>query len=175
MTSSSLTGTSHLLPFLQVHRVNFVRYNAPYIMSVQYIETCSVHWGISLSTPRDVQYTRGISLSTLGTFSTLGDITEYIGGYHDKCGGRSMGKQLNLYGNPSVLNSPRCTHDIPHTHNNITPLYWNPRCTHDIPQCTHVYSPPPSVLTPPGVLHRHHAGWRFFRLCSLGKYNKRIH
>ena len=37
--------------------------------------------------------------------------------------GRSLGKQLNLYGNPSVLNIPRCTHDIPHT-------------PHGIPQCT---------------------------------------
>ena len=25
------------------------------------------------------------------------------GGYHDKCGGRSLGKQLNLYANPGVL------------------------------------------------------------------------
>ena len=35
------------------------------------------------------------------------------GEYHDKCGGTSLGKQLNLYGNPSVLNIPGCTHDIP--------------------------------------------------------------
>ena len=35
------------------------------------------------------------------------------GGYHDECGGRSLVKQLNLYGNPSVLNILRCTHDIP--------------------------------------------------------------
>ena len=33
MISSSLTETSHLLPFLQVHKVNFVRYNAPYMQS----------------------------------------------------------------------------------------------------------------------------------------------
>ena len=25
---------------------------------------------------------------------------------------RSLRKQLNLYGNPSVLNIPQCTHDI---------------------------------------------------------------
>ena len=30
-------------------------------------------------------------------------------GYHDRCGGRSLGRQLNLYGNPSVRNIPRCT------------------------------------------------------------------
>ena len=30
------------------------------------------------------------------------------GRYHDKCGGRSLGKQLNLYENPSVLNIPWC-------------------------------------------------------------------
>ena len=29
MTSSSHTGTSHLLPFSKVHRVNFVHYKAP--------------------------------------------------------------------------------------------------------------------------------------------------
>ena len=58
-----------------------------------------------------------------------------LGGYHDKCEGRSFGKHLNLYGNPSVLNIPRSTHDIPHTH-------------HGIPQCTEhpsVYSMNPLV------------------------------
>ena len=43
-------------------------------------------------------------------------------GYHEYSGGgdiminvglRSLGKQLNLYRNPSVLNIPLCTHDIP--------------------------------------------------------------
>ena len=46
-----------------------------------------------------------------------------VGGYHDKCGGRSLGKQLNLYGNPSVLNIPWCIHDIPHTHRDILTPY----------------------------------------------------
>ena len=45
------------------------------------------------------------------------------GGYHGKFGGRSLGKQLNLYGNLSVLNIPQCTHDIPHTHHGIPPVY----------------------------------------------------
>ena len=48
---------------------------------------------------------------------------EYTGEYHNKFGERSLGKQLNLYGNPSVLNISWCTHDITHTH-------------HGIPQCT---------------------------------------
>ena len=51
------------------------------------------------------------------------DIMSTPGRYHDKCRGRSLGKQLNLFGNPGVLNIPMCTHDIPHTH-------------HGIPQCT---------------------------------------
>ena len=29
-----------------------------------------------------------------------------VGGVHDKSGGRSLGKRLNLHGNPSVLNIP---------------------------------------------------------------------
>ena len=54
-------------------------------------------------------------MSTLGGIQYTGGYHEYTGegGYHDKCGGRSLGKQLNLYGNPSVLNILRCTHDIP--------------------------------------------------------------
>ena len=61
---------------------------------------------------------RGVC-STMGMFSTLGDIMSTVGGVqytrgcHDKCGGRSLRKQLNLYGNPSVLNIPWCTRDIP--------------------------------------------------------------
>ena len=44
----------------------------------EYTRGCSVHWGIS-----------GISLSTPGVFSTLGDImstpggVQYTGGYHE--------------------------------------------------------------------------------------------
>ena len=41
--------------------------------------------------------TVGDTMSTLGVFSTLGDIMSTPGEYHDKCGGRSLGKQLNLY------------------------------------------------------------------------------
>ena len=62
-------------------------------------------------------------MSKLGGFSTPGDIMSIPGGYHDKCGVRSLGKQLNLYGKPSVLNIPRFTHDIPS------------HC-HGIPHCT---------------------------------------
>ena len=62
-------------------------------------------------------------MSTLGVFS----ITV---GYHDKCGGRSLGKQLKLYGNSDVLNIHQYTNDIPHTHLGI------PHAHHGIPRCT---------------------------------------
>ena len=58
-------------------------------------------------------------MSTLGdTMSTL-VVVQYTGGYHesrgyhDKCGRRSLRKQLNLCGNPSVLNIPQCTEHPP--------------------------------------------------------------
>ena len=115
-------------------------------------------------------------MSTVGDImSTLEDIMGTPGGYHDRCGVRSLGQQLNLYGNPSVLNIPRCTHDIPHTHHGIpqcthgiSPVYWtppavlmisptltmvSPHCTYGSPQCTEhplVYSMiSPSVLNIP--------------------------
>ena len=81
----------------------------------QYNRGCSVHQGDIMSTVRDIM-------------STLGDIMSTPGEYYDKCGGTSLGKQLNLYGNPRVLNIPWCTHDIHHTHHGI------PQCTHGIPQ-----------------------------------------
>ena len=87
-----------------------------YTGGVQYNGGCSVHRGDIMSTVVDVM-------------STLGGV-QYTGGYHDKCGGRSLRKHLNLYGNPGVLNMSQCTHDIPHTHHGI------PQCTHGIPQCT---------------------------------------
>ena len=69
--------------------------------------------------------------------STLGDIMSTPGGYHDKCGGRSLSKQLNLYGNPSVLNIPRSTHDIPLVYSWYPPSVLDtPCCTHGVPQCT---------------------------------------
>ena len=45
-----------------------------------------------------VQYTGGCAVQR-GIFSTQE-------GYHEHSGGRSFGKQLNLHGNPSVLNIP---------------------------------------------------------------------
>ena len=75
----------------------------------------------------DFQYIGGYHEYTGGVQYAGGDIMSTPGGSHDKCGGRSLGKQLNSYGNPSVLNIPRCTHDIPHTHHGIT------QCTHGIP------------------------------------------
>ena len=72
--------------------------------------------------------TVGDIMSTLGVFSTLGDIMSTPGGHHDKCGGRSLGKQLeNLYENSSVLNIPRCTHNIP-PHSS-----WYPPCVFMVP------------------------------------------
>ena len=95
-----------------------------------------------------MQYTWGFGVQQ-GMFSTLGDIMheyskgisgvhwgcsvklrgyhEYTVGYYDKYVGRSLGKQLRLYGNPSVLNIPRCTHGIPHTH------HASSQFTHGIP------------------------------------------
>ena len=60
----------------------------PCVMCVQYIgggggeEECSVHWGGGgmFSTQWDTMSTSG------DVMSTLGDV-QYIGGYHDACGG----------------------------------------------------------------------------------------
>ena len=116
-----------------------------YTGGVQYNGGCSVHWGYHEFSGGYHEYTGGVQYT--------GRYHEYTGGYHDKCGGRSLGKQLNLYGNPSVLNIPRCTHDIPHSHHGI-PQYTHgipqgtehPRCTHDIPTLLMIFTPPPSVL-----------------------------
>ena len=65
-------------------------------------------------------------MSTLwGVFSTLEDIMstlgyhEYTGRYHDKCGGKSLGKQLNLYGYSGLLNIPGVLMLSSHTHHGI--------------------------------------------------------
>ena len=97
-------------------------------MSVQYTG------GVQYS--GDVQYNGGCHedtgdiISTLWVFSTLGDIMSTPGGYHDSCGERSLGKQLNLYGNPSALNIPQCTHDIQHS------SWYLPTVLNAIPWCT---------------------------------------
>ena len=109
--------------------------------------------------------------STLGDImNTVGDITSTPEGYHDKCGGRPLGKPLNLYGNPSVLTIPRRTHDIPQcTHgipsvlNTLTVLTisphslcypplcsWYPQTVLNTPRCTHDV---PNVLNTPDVLN----------------------
>ena len=90
---------------------------------------CAVQWGLFSTPGRYHEYTGGYH--------------EYTGGYHEKYGGRSLGKQLNLSGNPSVLNILWCTHDIPHTHHGIF------QCTHGIPQCT---PPPHTSWYSPSVL-----------------------
>ena len=60
-------------------------------------------------------------MSTLWDVQCTGGKHEYTGGggggrsistlvgYHDKCGRKSLGTQLNVYGNPNVLNIPQCT------------------------------------------------------------------
>ena len=78
----------------------------------------STHWEDIMSTLEE------------GLFSAPGDIMSTPGRYHDKCGGRLLGNQLNLYGNPIVLNTPQCTHDIPRL------VMVSFQCAHGIPQCT---------------------------------------
>ena len=60
-------------------------------------------------------------MSTLGVLSTLGGTMSTPGKYHDKCGGRSLGKQFSLYENPSVLNTG-VLNDIPPV-SLISPVY----------------------------------------------------
>ena len=108
-----------------------------------------------------VQYIRGLC-STLGVFSTLG-------GYHNKCGGRSLGKRLICMKTLVYCTSPSVLMISPHTH------YWY---SHSVlmvsPHCTE-HPPPPGVLMislhcthdislvySPSVLHRHCAGWEFW-------------
>ena len=62
-----------------------------------------------------------------GDVQYTGDIMSTPAGYHDKYGGRSLGKQLNLYGSPGVLNIPGGLLISPHTQ------YGIPQCTHGIP------------------------------------------
>ena len=81
-------------------------------------------------------------MSTLEVFSTSGGYHEYIGAYHeymgdvqyiegchDAFGGGGGGKLIKNFHfllKTRVLNTPRCTHDIPDVLN-------IPQCTHDIP------------------------------------------
>ena len=46
---------------------------------------CAVQWGVC-STPWDVQYTGGISLSTLASVQYTEGHHEYTRGYHGECG-----------------------------------------------------------------------------------------
>ena len=49
---------------------------------------CAVHWG--------VQYNGRCSVHQGDIMSTVEGYHEYTGGYHDKCEGRSLEKQLNF-------------------------------------------------------------------------------
>ena len=59
-----------------------------YIGGVHYIGGCSVHWGNIMSTSGVLSTLEGtMSPSGRGDIiNTLGDV-QYIGGYHDACGG----------------------------------------------------------------------------------------
>ena len=88
---------------------------------------CSVHRGDIMSTSGDFSVHRGDIMMHVGDImSTLGDV-QYIGGYHDACGGISMntsvhwGFQYKLKGFITLLL---------HMHHDI------PQCTHGIPRCT---------------------------------------
>ena len=162
-------------------------------------DVCAVHWGVCeqwemFSTPREYhEYTGGISWVHVGGVQHTRGISWYTGGFSCFCRfmdfsygfliwiswqmwGRSLGKQLNLCGNPSVLNIPQCTHDIsPHwsSHSSWYPpsvlvisptlVMVPPRSTHGIPHCTDhprcahdippVHWTPPVYWTSPGVLH----------------------
>ena len=59
-----------------------------YIGGVHYIGGCSVHWENIMSPSRVLSTSEG-TMSALGRgdiMNTLGDV-QYIGGYHDACGG----------------------------------------------------------------------------------------
>ena len=147
-------------------------------MSVQYTGGYAVHWGISLSTLGDVQYTGGFIeytggcsvhwrdimstlgvLSTLGVFSTVGDAMSTVGDtmmsvgeYHEYIGGCSVHWDFltnSIVFPTCIMISPWCTHDIP-------------QCTHDIPTVSMISLSVlsiPHCTAPPGVLQRHYAGW----------------
>ena len=125
---------------------------SPCTMSVQYTCGCAVHLG-TFSTPGEIM-------------STLGGYHEYTWGcsvrpegYHDKCGGGSLGKQLNWFGNPGVLM--------------ISPILImvSLRCTEHLP----VYSgyPPVYPAKSPSVLHRHYARWLSYWAHELP--NSKVH
>ena len=59
-----------------------------YIGGVHYIEGCSVYWGNIMSTSGVLNTSEGtMSASGRGDImNTLGE-AQYIGGYHDACGG----------------------------------------------------------------------------------------
>ena len=98
-------------------------------MCGQYIGGCSVHQGDIMST------SRGVSWVNWEMSSTLGGYQDECGGYHEYIRGCSVYRRdiMHEYNDwclvhvswysPTVLNMPRCTHDIP-------------CCNHGIPQCT---------------------------------------
>ena len=72
-----------------------------------------------------------VVLSTVGVFSTMGDIMMHVGKYHEYCGGyheyygvfNTMGDSNNKRFPSTVLNTLHGTHDIPHSTQDIPPWY----------------------------------------------------
>ena len=63
-------------------------------MSVQYAGECAVQWRMFSTPGRYHEYSGGYHVYS-GSIQYTGGIMRTPGGYHDKCGERSLGKQLN--------------------------------------------------------------------------------
>ena len=135
-------------------------------MCIQYIWGCSVHRG------RGVQYIRGIPwvhrgyiMSTLGVFSTSGDImstfgdVQYIGGYHDACGGYH---EYPIGGYHEYIGGISWVHRGMFSTSGFSIERFLPTCSPTCimisPQCTEhppMYSwyPPDVLMVSPGVLN----------------------
>ena len=150
-----------------------------YTGGVQYNGGCSVHQGDIMSTLGGYhEYTGRISWVRWGCSVHWADIMSTLGWYHDKCGeGHCKNNWICMetplyWTSPGVLMisptlimlSPWCT-EQPHA---VLMIF--PQTHHGIPHCTEhplVYSmiSPwctehlPVYCTPPGLLHRHYAGW----------------
>ena len=122
----------------------------PCIMFVQYTRILAVQWKM-FSTLEDIM-------------STVADIMSTQGGYHDKCEGRSLGKQLKFVWKPQCAEHPpvyswypptvvmvflQCTHGIPTVLNSLGVFVICPPPPNVLnrPQCIQWY--PPSVLNIP--------------------------
>ena len=112
--------------------------------NVQYTRGCAVYWGISFSTPGvfstlgDIMITLGDTMSTAGGYhDECGDImstpggVQYIGGYYEYTGGYH-----NECGRYHEYTRGCSVHWGFHTDSIVFPMTF-PHIYHDIPQCTH--------------------------------------